>query len=253
MKQTRVWIAGLALGACATLAASNVATLQAAPAKKPAPKKAPAKKAPAKKPAAKPSNANMMPLKFELPPVAYMGTPKNLPPGLVVEKLTGKARPAIMVPKGTVLLSQGKEVTSSDTAPVIGDLSLITDGDKKAQDGSFVELGPYKQWVQIDLGRQASIAAIVLWHSHMEASVYNDVVVQVSDDKDFVEGVKTIYNNDRKNTIGLGRGTDPQYFETAEGRLINAKGVKGRYVRTYSNGSTSGDENRYTEISVYGK
>ncbi len=246
MKQTRLWIASAALAAFSTLALLHAPSSHAAQAKKPAAKKT------TKKPI-KGSNVGMVPLMLSLPHPAFIGTPKNIPPGTTVEKPTGKPRPPLMVPRGTQLLSKGKPVTSSDSAPVIGDLRLVTDGNKEAGDGNYVELGPYKQWVQIDLGRSTTISAIALWHFHSEAAVYKDVVVQVSNDKDFVEGVKTVYNNDQKNTIGLGRGTDPQYFETAEGRLINAKGVKGRYVRLYSNGSTGGDENRYTEVEVYGK
>ena len=241
MKQTRLWIAGAALGALSTfgLAASS---LQAAP-------KKPAKKATVKKTVKTASNAGMVPLALAFPRPATIGTPKNLPPGLVVEKYSPTPRKPMMVPKGTVLLSKGKPVTSSDMAPVIGELSLITDGSKEAGDGNFVELGPYKQWVQIDLGRTATISTIALWHYHSEFAVYKDVVVQVSNDADFVEGVTTVYDN----SSAAGARKDPLYFESFQGRLINAKGTKGRYVRLYSNGSTSGDENRYTEVEVYGK
>ena len=48
-------------------------------------------------------------------------------------------------------------------------------------------------------------------------------------------------------------GTDREYFETHEGRLINAKGVKARYLRFYSKGSTESALNEYTEIEVYGR
>ena len=44
---------------------------------------------------------------------------------------------------------------------------------------------------------------------------------------------------------------DYEYIETYEGRLIDAKGVKGRYVRLYSNGNTSSDMNHYIEVEVY--
>ena len=44
-----------------------------------------------------------------------------------------------------------------------------------------------------------------------------------------------------------------EWIETNEGRLIDAKGVKGRYVRLYSNGNTSNDMNHYIEIEVYGR
>jgi len=47
-------------------------------------------------------------------------------------------------------------------------------------------------------------------------------------------------------------GTDKEYFETYEGKLIDAKGVEARYVRCYSRGSTYSALNRYTEIEVWG-
>jgi hypothetical protein len=51
----------------------------------------------------------------------------------------------------------------------------------------------------------------------------------------------------------MGIGKDREYFETSEGRLVNAKKTKARYVRLYSNGSTFSDPlNRYTEVEVYG-
>ncbi|MGD0782599.1 MAG: hypothetical protein ABSA30_07045, partial [Candidatus Aminicenantales bacterium] len=161
-------------------------------------------------------------------------------------------RAPFFVPKGTKLLSLKKTVSSSDTQPVIGELSFVTDGEKSGEDGYFVELGPGKQWVQIDLGSSASVAAILVWHFHSQARVYRDVVVQVSDDRDFLKGVTTVYNNDHDNTSGLGLGRDKEYIETNEGRLIDAKGARGRYVRLYSNGNTSNDMNHYVEVEVYG-
>ena len=45
----------------------------------------------------------------------------------------------------------------------------------------------------------------------------------------FIDKVRTVFNNDQDNTSGLGVGTDREFFETHEGKLINAKGVKARY------------------------
>jgi hypothetical protein len=108
------------------------------------------------------------------------------------------------------------------------------------------------QWVQMDLGRRHEIYAIAIWHSHNTAKVYHDVVVQVSDDSEFSRNVRTLFNNDSDNTSGLGFGSDPEYVETHEGKLIDAKGVEGRYIRFYSKGSTESSLNEYTEIEVYG-
>ena len=105
----------------------------------------------------------------------------------------------------------------------------------------------------MDLAAPHEIFAIVLWHAHNSAKVYHAVVVQLSDDPDFLKDVKTLFNNDQLNNSGLGVGTDREYFETFEGKLINAKGAKGRYLRFYSKGSTESALNEYTEIEVYGR
>ena len=186
-----------------------------------------------------------VPLKTELPKPLFVGTPVPLPniPGL--EDLTTK-RPDFMIPAGCVNLAKGKKVTASDTDPVVGSLDLVTDGDKEGDEGSWVELAPGKQWVQIDLEKDANIYAMLVWHFHSQRRVYRDVVVQVSDDPTFAKGVTTVYDNSAA-------GTDHPYVENYQGKLIDAKGVKGRYVRLYSNGNTTNKMNHYIEVEVWGK
>ena len=104
----------------------------------------------------------------------------------------------------------------------------------------------------IDLKSKSNIYAIVVWHYHKQPRVYFDVIVQVADDPDFVSNVKTVFNNDHDNTSGLGVGKDMNYVETSEGKLIDAKGVQGRYVRLYSRGNNANDLNNYVEVEVYG-
>lgn len=190
-------------------------------------------------------------LKLQLPKPMFIGTPRNIKTANL-EVITGKSRGPFFVPKGTAFVSLKKAVTSSDMQPVIGELSFVTDAEKSGEDGYFVELGPGKQWVQIDLKGEFNLNAILVWHYHSQARVYRDVVVQVSDDKDFIKGVTTVFNNDHDNTSGLGIGKDKEYIETNEGRLIDPKGVKARYIRLYSNGNTSNDMNHYVEVEVYG-
>ena len=190
-------------------------------------------------------------LKLKLPKPMFIGTPTNIR-SANLEVVTGKSRAPFYVPKGTVLLSLKKPVTSSDSQPVIGELDMITDGEKAGGDGYFVELGPGSQWVQIDLGAPHPLSAILVWHYHSQARVYRDVVVQLSDDASFKTGVTTVFNNDHANSAKLGVGPDKEYIEVAEGRLIDPKGVKGRYVRLYSNGNTTNDLNHYVEVEVYG-
>ncbi len=190
-------------------------------------------------------------LKLQLPKPMFVGTPKNIrTPNL--EAVTGRSRGPFYVPVGTVLLSKGRPVTSSDREPVIGELGFVTDGQRSGEDGYFVELGPSTQWVQIDLGRSYQLQAILFWHYHSQARVYRDIVVQVSDDKEFISGVTTVFNNDHDNTSGLGVGRDREYIETAEGKLVDPKGAKGRYVRLYSAGNTSNDMNHYVEVEIFG-
>jgi len=191
-------------------------------------------------------------LKTDLPKPLFVGTPVPIKLANLEPARTGK-RPDFMVPTGTVNLAKGKKVTASDSDPVIGTLDLITDGDKEGDEGSWVELGPGKQWVQIDLEKEVNIYAVMVWHFHSQARVYFDVVVQVSDDPKFEKGVTTIFNADAANELGLGAGKDLAYIETYEGKLIDAKGVKGRYLRLYSKGNTTNKLNHYIEVEVFGK
>jgi hypothetical protein len=194
--------------------------------------------------------AGKVELKLTLPKPMFIGTPTNIKSANL--EVSGKSRGPFYVPKGTVLLSAKKTVTSSDSMPVIGELDMITDGGKSGGDGYFVELGPGSQWVQIDLGASHPLSAILLWHYHTQARVYRDVIVQVSNDPSFKTGVTTVFNNDHDNSSKLVQGKDKEYIEVAEGRLIDPQGVRGRYVRLYSRGNTTNDLNHYVEVEVYG-
>jgi hypothetical protein len=193
-----------------------------------------------------------VPLKIQLPKPLFVGTPVPLNVPNLEPPMKGK-RPDFMVPAGTVNLAKGKKVTASDDSPVVGTLDLVNDGDKAGDEGSWVELGPGKQWVQIDLAKSADVYAVLIWHFHSQARVYRDVVVQLADDPSFKSGVTTIFNNDFKNELGLGAGKDLNYVETYQGKLIDAKGAKGRYIRLYSNGNTTNKLNDYIEVEVWGK
>jgi hypothetical protein len=191
-------------------------------------------------------------LKTDLPKPLFVGTPVPIKVPNLEPKFQGN-RPDFLVPAGTTNLAKGKKVTASDNDPSIGTLDLITDGDKEGDEGSWVELGPGKQWIQIDLEKDADIFALIVWHFHSQERVYFDVVAQVSDDPKFEKDVTTIYNNDSANELGLGAGKDRPYIETYQGKLIDAKGVKRRYVRLYSKGNTTNKLNHYIEVEVFGK
>ena len=197
-----------------------------------------------------------VPLKTEMPEEVLVGTPPDvlmlLFPGLEKPPEEGDL-PELMVPAGTTNLALNKTVTSSDSRPLIGELSYITDGIKEGTDDSYVELAPMLQWVQIDLEKPATIYASYVWHFFREARSYHDVIVQVSNDPEFKSGVTTVFNNDQDNSAKLGIGKDRPYIETNFGKLIDAKGAQGRYVRLYSNGNTASDLNHYVEVEVFGK
>lgn len=211
----------------------------------------PAPAAEAPKPAGKEELAE---LEIELPNPVFAGTPKEIPEGVNIDrKRHGKPREPFMAPKGLTNVALNKPVTSSDANPIIGSLDLVTDGDKEALDGRYVELAPGKQWVQIDLGEDYQIYAILFWHNHLDPRVYRDVVVQVSDDPKFEKDVTTVFNNDNDNSSGFGVGKNYEYFENFEGELAPVDGKVARYVRLWSNGSTADDQNHYAEVEVFAR
>ena len=192
------------------------------------------------------------PIKIDLPDANFAGTPfeyisDNLEP------YDFHDRAPFLAPKGTEVVSRGKPVTSSVKAPIFGELKMLVDGDKKYTKNSLVELPEGVQWVQIDLGAEYETYAVLLWHFHQDKRVYFDNVVQTSNDPEFKTGVTTLYSTDYDNSTGLGVGKDKEYIESYKGRLIEAKGVKARYVRCYSNGNNNDEKNHYIEIEVFGR
>lgn len=198
------------------------------------------------------SQGDKVPLPITLPKEVFAGTSYDLPKDCNPEKLSTKPRPVPLVPKGVINVALHKKVTSS-SRPINGTLDLVTDGDKAGNEDATLVLKSKLQWVQIDLEQSMPLYYILVWHFHQEPVVTRSVIIQVSDDPTFVNGVTTLFNNDQANKEGLGVGKDREYFENYEGRLIDAKSVKARYVRLYSDGSTYRDPlNRYNEVEVYG-
>jgi len=116
------------------------------------------------------NKSRLVPLAITLPKPIFKDTPqdtkvKNL------EKPLGKPRPPFLAPDGTTNIALGKPVNSSDEEPIIGEIEMITDGDKEASDGSYVELGPSVQQVTIDLEAIHEIFAIIIWHYHKQPHV----------------------------------------------------------------------------------
>ena len=185
-----------------------------------------------------------------LPAPAFRGTPKVTDEKNVAPP--GKSRGPFLAPKGTVNLALGKPVSTSDPVPSSGEVDFVTDGDKEATDFGYLELRPGTEWVQIDLGTPATIYGVLIGHNHAEERVFRDVVVQLSNDPDFLNA-KTVFNNDYDNSSGLGVGPDMGYAEVCEGKLIDCRGAVARYVRCYSKGNHRDNKNHYTEVEVYGR
>ncbi len=192
------------------------------------------------------------PLVLESPQPQFIGTPINIKTPNLGRPRQG-TRPDLLVPLGVASMALKKPVTASDTLSIMGEVSQVTDGDKDGIEGSNVEIGPGKQWFQMDLKERYEVHAIVVWRHHAQARVYHDVVVQVPDDPKFARGVRTLYNNGRDNSSGLGLGKDKEYIDSHEGLLIDAEGVDARYVRLCGNGNAENDLNHCTEIEVYGR
>jgi hypothetical protein len=203
--------------------------------------------------AAEPNDvAKLVPIEVELPQPQFVGTGENMRASCVKPVQT-EPGPPFLAPEGTRNVALGRPVTSSDPEPIFGAPAMITDGDKEAADGSYIELGPLLQHITIDLGTRHDIYGLRVWHYHKSPRVYFDVVVQISDDPNFATDVKTVFNNDMDNSAGLGAGSDMHYVETYFGEIIDTQGTPGRCVRLYSNGCTATDLNHYIEVEVYGK
>jgi len=78
-----------------------------------------------------PSKQKLVPINIKLPKPMFIGTPQNMKvPNL--EKPLGKPRPPFLAPAGTKNVALNKPVTSSDEFPIIGEIEMVTDGDKEA-------------------------------------------------------------------------------------------------------------------------
>jgi formylglycine-generating enzyme required for sulfatase activity len=196
--------------------------------------------------------AALVPVEVELPTPVFQGTREDFrAPN--TKPVQTKPGPPFLAPVGTRNVALGKPVSASDPEPIIGEIAMITDGDKEAVDGSYVELAPLLQHVTIDLQGEYEIYGIRAWHYHKQPRVYFDVIIQISSDPDFITGVKTIFNNDMDNSAGIGVGTDMHYVDTSFGEIFDARGLRDLYVRLYSRGNTANDMNHYIEVEVYGR
>jgi hypothetical protein len=164
-----------------------------------------------------------------------------------------RRRPSLKVARGVKNLAINKPVTA-DSKPRMGELEQITDGIKTSGEFDIVE-GP--SWVQVDLGAQASIHAVAVWHFYKNPIIYNDVIVAVADDVDFSRNVRMLFNNDHDNSSHLGKGKDTAFISRWWGEVVDTRGsdrtgTTARFVRLYTGRSMDGAPPRYVELAVYG-
>lgn len=176
-------------------------------------------------------------------------SPGDLPPNMI-EGWFSRVR-EVEIPCRVSLLSRGAPVTSSDPAP-LGDLSLVTDGDKEGDDGYFVDILPGLQWVQIDLGATRDLWLIWLWNYHKVPVFYKDVIIEVASQEDFSDA-RIVFNNDCDNSSKKGMGSDKSWVGTNCGWPVKLSGLPARYVRLYSNGRNIDDTNHWIEVEIYGR
>ena len=90
------------------------------------------------------ADGDLVPLNLKLPPPAFKGTPKDFKLTDLIEPLSDKPRPPMMVPAGLKNLAKGTKLTSSDKNAKSADLEKLTDQDKEASDQSiiFLRKGP---------------------------------------------------------------------------------------------------------------
>jgi len=196
------------------------------------------------------ASEELAPLPIKLPAPAFGSYIVKLDPS--IDSPTGKARPAPLAPKDVTNIGLHKGVVSSAPA-LTGSLDQIVDGVRDLRSDCTVEFRSNLQWIQIDLGAKKQLYYILFWRQTDEMVAYHDVIVRASNDPRFVKGVTTLFNNDQNNSAGFGKGEDREYYETYEGKLVDAKSVNARYIRIYSAGNSHDQFNRCTEIEVWGR
>jgi len=185
---------------------------------------------------------------------ATPGYPRGLKPPHLREEVK---RPPLMVPPGMENLALYRPISASDEEPITGDLYQINDDIKKSDPFDYVELGPGLQWVQVDLEARYEIFAVAVWHFYKNPVIYNDVILQASNDEAFQDEVKTLFNNDHDFSSGVDRGHDTAYYTRWWGELVDTRDEDGvplraRFVRIYTGDGMEGERPRFVELAVYG-
>jgi hypothetical protein len=155
----------------------------------------------------------------------------------------------VTVDNSNINLLSGKIATTNSSNNNPNVLGLITDGDKTLT--NIADLNTGAVYIQYDLGASYNVDDVKLWHYYGDPRSYHDVLVELSNSSTFATGNTIVFNDDTNNSLGLGTGTDTEYAESSAGSNISFSAVNARYIRIYSNGSSSNTANHYVEAEAY--
>lgn len=143
-----------------------------------------------------------------------------------------------------------------------GAMSLAVDGASNSSDGGkYAEFGKDNDdascYMQIDLQDKYLVKDVKLWRYWKNETdrQYKNTLVVASEDAEFDKDKDTIiWNGDKENVHGFGKGSEEAYTETSQGHSFPApEGTKARYIRVYMNGSNKGTTNHVIECQVNGR
>ena len=195
----------------------------------------------------------LVPLKLDLPAPHFRGHSQGCAQARERRAHLGQAASAPHGSGGVRNRAPAGKISCSDTNATAGMLAKITDGNKEAVDTSIVSLRKGVQYVQFappGAGRFAVGIGRVRYAEDLSL-------------RGGPGGRRRGVHRQRPHALqqrhpreqgGPGAGTDREYFETNEGKLIDAKGAKGRYAPgRIRAGSSDSALNEYTEVEIYGR
>lgn len=170
-------------------------------------------------------------------------------------------------------ISKGKQVkaawTDNDADAAKGQdcpMHLAVNGDhSNSNAGHYAEFGTDRDakssYMEIDLGDVHELTGMHLWRYWLTSGrTYKDTLIVTSVDNKF--GSKDedssddviVFNADKKNVHGFGKGAEDGYAETKDGHAFPVPaGTRARYVRLYMNGRNDGNTNHVVEFEVMGR
>jgi prepilin-type N-terminal cleavage/methylation domain-containing protein len=114
--------------------------------------------------------------------------------------------------------------------------ALITNGITTST--PYHDAGTGLQSITVDLGSLQNVSAVKVWHYYADGRSYNATKTEVSTDN---TNWSTVFDSAASGT----------YAETSTGKTFTFSTRQVRYIRDWSNGSTSNASNHWVEIQAY--